>query len=72
MNKLGPRDLSRLVGMAEAVTKRLDGEWSVDFLKDRHGKRWFIYMAEGALSYRNEDDFVAVSGMHEIDSNPSF
>jgi hypothetical protein len=57
---LGPRDQARLIEMAANVTRRLDGEWSVDFLKDRHGKWWLIDMAEGSRSYRNVAEFIKV------------
>ena len=60
ISTLGPRDQARLIDMAANVTRRLEGEWSVDFLKDRHGKWWLIDMAEGARSYRNDAEFIKV------------
>lgn len=72
MNKLAPEDLAKLVVMAEEVTKRLRGDWSVDFLKDRHGKWWLIDMAEAGLSYRNEEEFRKVGSRHQPDISPDF
>jgi hypothetical protein len=60
ISKLGAKDLAKLIEMAANVTRRLEGEWSVDFLKDRHGKWWLIDMAEGSRSFRNEADFIKV------------
>jgi hypothetical protein len=60
ISKLGPRDQEKLTEMAASITRRLEGDWSVDFLRDRHGKWWLIDMAEGQLSYRNEAEFVKV------------
>jgi hypothetical protein len=57
---LGQRDQARLIEMAASVTRRLEGEWSVDFLKDRHGKWWLIDMAEGSRSFRNVAEFIKV------------
>lgn len=61
ISELGPRDQAKLTDMAASVTRRLEGEWSVDFLKDRHGKWWLIDMAEAGRSFRNEDEFVKVN-----------
>ncbi|MBI6882468.1 hypothetical protein [Pseudomonas putida] len=69
ISRLGEKDLDHLVAMAANVTKELEGEWSVDFLKDRHGKWWLIDMAEGALSYRNEKEYTKLA---EPDQSPSF
>lgn len=56
--------------MAEAVTKHLEGDRSVDFLRDRHGKWRLIDMAEGALSYRNEAEFHKLDLRHRKDNSP--
>lgn len=52
------QQLAEMVETAKAVTEKLGGYWSVDFLADKDGQLWLIDMAEGNLSYRNEQDFV--------------
>ncbi len=54
-------DIEFMARAAEEITQRLGGYWSVDFLKDKHGKLWVIDLAEGALSYRNDLEFREVS-----------
>lgn len=70
ISKLKPADLQHLIGMASAVTSKLEGDWSVDFLKDRQGKWWLIDMAEGALSYRNESAYRPLSKRQEVSDTP--
>lgn len=60
INSIKPKDLKELVAMAMSVTRHLDGDWSIDFLKDRYGKWWLIDMAEGAKSYRSEVEFKSL------------
>lgn len=64
ISKLSAGERKKLILATEAVTQHLVGEWSVDFLKDRHGKWWLIDMAEARLSYKNEKDFVQISDRH--------
>lgn len=56
MKVISPLDLKHIIAQSEAVTEKLGGFWSVDFLKDRDGKWWLIDMAEGDKSYVNRSD----------------
>jgi ribosomal protein L34E len=60
IKSIKPSDLKELIKQSEAVTKKLGGYWSVDFLKDKTGKWWLIDMAEGALSYVNRADLKVI------------
>lgn len=60
LKQLSSEDLSMLIGYAEAVTEALGGYWSVDFLQDVNGKWWLIDMAEGNLSFKDQQGFVTL------------
>ena len=44
-------DMTELNRMAEYVSKRFDGSWSVDFLQDEKGEWWLTDMALASSSY---------------------
>ena len=60
INSINDQDLRQLTKMAGDITRHLDGEWSVDFLKDRDGKWWLIDMAEAKLSYVNKLEYKSL------------
>lgn len=57
-------ELAEMQTAAEAVTRRLGGYWSVDFLKDRCGNLWLIDMAEGEKSFRCEVGYRSAKGLN--------
>lgn len=71
ISRLSTLERKKLMLATECVTDHLEGDWSVDFLKDRHGKWWLIDMAEAGLSYKNEKDFVQFSDHPSHDDEPT-
>jgi hypothetical protein len=47
--------MDEMIAGANKVTKTLGGDWSVDFLIDKHGKPWLIDMAISSQSYVSPD-----------------
>jgi hypothetical protein len=70
ISALDDKDFNQLEKMAKAITRHLDGDWSVDFLQDRHGKWWLIDMAEARMSYRNVLGFKTIKKDDEL--SPQF
>lgn len=70
ISNIKPDDLKHLVAMASAVTSNLEGDWSVDFLKDRHGKWWLIDMAEASLSFKCQIGFRTIAKQRDLDDSP--
>jgi hypothetical protein len=72
MKVIKPSDLKHLIQQSEAVTAKLGGFWSVDFLKGKDGKWWLIDMAEGNISYVNRADIkVLKSVVRDQETSPS-
>ena len=66
LSTLDDKDFNQLEKMAKAITSHLEGDWSVDFLKDRHGKWWLIDMAEARISYRNVLGFKTIEKASDL------
>lgn len=54
LEELTPREAEAIEKMAVTATTALDGEWSVDFAKDRSGRWWLIDMALARFSWHPE------------------
>lgn len=65
MSRPSDQQLAEMKAAAETLSKKLGGAWSVDFLIDQDGKPWLIDMAEAALSYISQKEFVPLSEVVE-------